>query len=138
MRTKILRQVHKSKSGKVVLNNLDLEGHERATVFRIANFGLDVETIIPSHIPHSKNPDLLLMGTFWEMKGPTKLNESTITTKFRKAIKQSGGKAVFDLNNVKTNPIEVEEFILKLFKEMRGMRRIIIIRKDGTAVDIIK
>lgn len=72
------------------------------------------------------------------MKGPTKLNENTITTKFRLAVRQSGGKAVFDLNNVGSDTLEVEKFILKLFVGTRGMRRIIIIRKGGSAIDIIK
>ena len=60
------KRVSKSKYGKVVFNNRDLESHEEATVFCLSSFGFDVETIIPSNIPKSKNPDLLMLGTTWQ------------------------------------------------------------------------
>ena len=129
----------KSKYGRVVFNNNDLEPHERKTVFTLSSFGFDVETIIPSHTPGSKNPDLLMLRTFWEMKGPTTPNENTIKKKFRKAVKQSGGKAVFDLRNARKNEAEtIERSIMKLFDEIREMRRIMIIERDDEVIDFIK
>lgn len=132
------KPVPKSKYGKVTFNNRDLEPHEEATVFCLSSFGFDVETIIPSNIPKSKNPDILLLGTTWEMKGPRKANEETIRTKFRKAKKQSGGKAVFDLRNSGNDAKEIERYILKLFNEIHEMRRIMIIEDDDTLLDIFK
>ena len=127
------------KHGRAIFNNQDLEPHERETVFCLTSFGFDVETIIPSSIPGSRNPDLLMMGTTWEMKGPRTANRSTIQTKFRKAVKQSGGRAVFDLRNARSvERVEVESIIMKLFSSTRGMRRIIIIRDDEHLVDIFK
>ena len=131
-------KVAKSKYGRVVFNNHDLEPHEEATVFCLSSFGYDVETIIPSNIPKSKNPDILMLGTTWEMKGPRRANEKTIRTKFRKAKKQSGGKAIFDLRNSGKDARNIEKYIMKLFSEIQEMRRIIIIKTDDKILDIFK
>ena len=133
------KKVSKVKYGRVVFSNRDLEPHEEATVFCLSSFGFDVETIVPSSIPGSKNPDLLMVGTTWEMKGPRTPNEFTIKAKFRKAVKQSGGRAVFDLRNADDkDKAEVEEIIMDLFEKTRGMRRIMIIRDDESLIDIFK
>ena len=42
--------------------------HEKKTIRCLSKYGFDVETIIPSNIPGSRNPDILMLGTFWEMK----------------------------------------------------------------------
>lgn len=139
MKEVIYHPVPKSKHGRIVFNNNNLESHERNTIFCLASFGFDVETLIPSSIPKSKNPDLLMLGTYWEMKGPTTANERTIKTKFRKATKQSGGKAIFDLRNAQTSEVAtIEQYVLKLFREIREMRRVIIIRNNSELIDFIK
>lgn len=133
--------VPKSKYGRVIFSNNDLMPHERETVYCLSSFGFDVETVIPSNLPGSNNPDLLMFGTFWEMKGPTTSNEGTIQTKFRKAVKQTNGsgKAVFDLRSAKPKERgEIEQLIMKLFKKTPGMRRVIIIREDDDCVDFMK
>lgn len=56
--------------GNVKFNGKKPEPHERRTIDFLSILGYDVETIIPSNVPGSRNPDILMMGTFWEMKGP--------------------------------------------------------------------
>ena len=131
-------KVSKTKYGRIIFTNNNLEKHERDTVFCLSSFGFDVETLVPSDIPKSKNPDLLMLGTSWEMKGGNTTNEATIQTKFRKATKQSNGKAIFDLRTIKWNKIKAQEKIIRLFKTTRGMRRIIIIQDDNNMLDIFK
>lgn len=139
MKTTAIHKVPKNKYGKVTITNHNLEPHERDTIFRLASFGFDVETIKPSNIPKSHNPDLFMLGTFWEMKGPTTANQNTIKKRFLKAIKQANGKTVFDLNNIKNDDANnAQEIILNLFCNIRGMRRIIIIRDENNALDIFK
>ena len=132
------KSVPRNSYGRIIFNNQDLEEHEKETVFYLSKFGFDVETLVPSNVPKSKNPDLLMLGTVWEIKGPRKYNEATIQTKFRKAVKQSGGRAVFDLRNLRRDDDKTEEYIMKLFRLARGMKRVMIIRKNGQLLDIIK
>lgn len=133
-------KVPESSYGKVTINNINLEQHELETILCLARFGFDVETIIPSYTPHGNNPDLVMMGPLWEMKGPTSANRKTITKRFRKAVKQSGGRAVFDLRGVKNEKerIRAEEEIVRRFNQSRSMRRILIIKNDEKMLDISK
>lgn len=126
--------------GKIKINGGKPESHEKKTIDFLANLGYDVETIIPSNIPGSRNPDILMMGTFWEMKGPTSANKRKIIKRFRKAIKQAEGKSVFDLRNIGkiTDRNLAEKIIIELFIETSGMRRMIIIKDDKDGLDILK
>lgn len=136
---KIIRRttVSKSKYGKIIFSNNNLEDHERDTIFCLASFGFNIETLIPSDIPKSKNPDLLMLGTYWEMKGGTTANKDTIKYKFRKAIRQSGGKAIFDLRHVRQKE-KAKKIIVDVFSKTREMYRIMVIQDNDNLLDIFK
>ena len=138
MKIYFLKRVPKTKYGKVILLNHDLKPHEEATLFCLSEFGFDVETIIPSSIPKSKNPDLLMLGTTWEIKGPRKVNKNTIQNRFHKARKQSGGRAIFDLRKTDGDVEKLEKYILQIFKTSKGMKRIMIIENNNSILDIFK
>ena len=129
--------VPKSKYGKIVFTNTGLERHEKDTIFCLSSFGFNIETLVPSDIPNSKNPDLLMFGTYWEVKTPSTSNRKTIKYHFRKAAKQSNGRTIFDIRNVHDKP-KVEKTIINLFEKTRRMRRIIIIESDEIIIDITK
>lgn len=134
-----LKPVSKEKTGRIIKNGIKLEPHEYETIFLLVSLGFDMELVRPSNIPHSNNPDLEMLGTFWEMKGPESPDEGTIATKFRKAVKQSGGRAIYDIRRIPPQNIDtIKQFILKLFKATRGMRRIILIESDDKILDITK
>lgn len=129
--------VPKSKYGKIIFTNTSLEKRERDTIFCLSSFGFNIETLVPSDIPNSKNPDLLMLGTYWEVKTPSTSNEKTIKYHFRKAAKQSNGRTIFDIRNVHDKS-RVEKTIISLFEKTRRMRRIIIIETDEKIIDITK
>ena len=123
-------KVQETQYGEARKENYSLEPHEEDTIDCLVTYGFDVETIIPSNVPGSKNPDILMLGTLWEMKGPQTTNEKTIRALFRRAVKQAGGRVVFDLRKVKKDSADVEEYMIELFATTRGMRRIMIIREE--------
>lgn len=135
-----LKKAPKNKIGKLNKNGVDLKPHEERTAELLTLYGFNVEAIRPSNIPKIKNPDILMMGTVWEMKGPTNSNASTIKKRFRKSIKQANGKGIFDLRNIKTTKEQKDAFdtIIELFETSRGMRRIIIIEDSDKVLDIFK
>lgn len=69
-----LKPVSSDKYGRVVINH-KLELHEQETIFYLSSFGFDIEVIVPSNMPGTNNPDLLMMGTFWEMKASFSKNK---------------------------------------------------------------
>ena len=137
MKIKKLQQVPHDKIGRVDKNNVKLEPHEESTILYLSQFGFDIELIRPSSTKKSNNPDILIMGTIWEIKGPESSNKTTIKNRFRKASKQST-KIVFDLRKVRKDVNKVEKQVFQLFKGDGKIRRMMIIEKDGTLLDIIK
>ena len=135
-----LKKPASGRVGRKKYNGNEPLPHEKRTIRCLNEYGFDVETIIPSNMPGSRNPDILMMGTFWEMKGPISINPDTIEKRFRKAIRQADGKSIFDLRNIsKIKDREyVKKTIMKLFMTNRGMRRIIIIETDEKVLDILK
>lgn len=130
--------VSKKKYGKIILNNPYTEPHERETVFRLASFGYDVEVISASGVPKSNNPDLIMLGTYWEMKCPESTNKMTLQQKFHKACKQSGGKVVFDLCRIDDEDGIIKDYLTKLFKSSRKINHMMIIESEEKLLDIIK
>lgn len=126
--------------GKVNKTRNNLEPHESRTIGILANFGFSVETINPSNTPKSNNPDLLMLGTLWEMKAPISANENTIKKRFKKASKQANGRAIFDLTGITSENEKAEaiRIIINFFEEKSSMRRIIIIQNAHKILDISK
>lgn len=97
--TKALKQVPKNKHGKYLRNGVKLEPHEEATAKFLTLYGFTVDVIRPLNTPKVNNPDILMNGTFWEMKAPMKFNENTLKVRMKKASKQAK-RIIFDLRNV--------------------------------------
>ncbi len=130
-----------TKRGKVVIDSKNFGTYEKNTAFCLASFGFDVEILKPSNIPKSKNPDLYMLGTFWEVKTLLTANQSTIKAHFSKATKQANGKAVFDLRYYKGDRAGMEQYLIRLFNTSRKMRRLMIINSRGdkvTTIDLIR
>ena len=132
-----LQKPKKAKIGKVTKYNKNLGPHEDDTIECLSEYGIDIVALASSNMPGSINPDLLMFGTFWEMKTPTTDDFGTIITHFRKAIKQSGGKAVFDLRGITHNQEEIYRDLIDLFETTRGMRRLIVILKTKDSEEIL-
>lgn len=130
--------VSKRKYGKIVFSNPYLEPHERDTIFRLASFGFDVEAIAPSGVPNSNNPDLIMLGTYWEMKCPESVNKMTMQQKFHKACRQSGGKIIFDMCRIDDKSGELVSYLIKLFTSSRRVNHMMIIEDEDKLLDIIK
>ena len=133
-----LQKVPRNRYGNLTTHGVSLQSHELDTILYLTKFGLDIELIRPSNIPHSHNPDLEMLGTIWEIKSPSNYNEKTIKKRFRKSKHQSGGRSIFDLRNIQNNSDKAKRFILELFFSTREMHRIILIEKDGRIFDYLK
>lgn len=132
-----LKKAKKEKVGHINLNGVKPEPQERRTIRLLSQYGFNIEVIRPTNTPKTNNPDILMLGTIWEMKAPTSFNENTLKLRMKKAAKQAG-HIVFDLRSVKKNSEKVEKYINGLFIGNSKMRRMILIKKDGRAVDFIK
>lgn len=132
-----IRPAPDDKIGRVKKNGVMTEPHEDSTILYLTQFGFDIELIKPTSTEKANNPDVLIMGTIWEIKGPKSSNETTIKNRFRKASKQST-KIIFDLRGIKGDANKVEKQIIKLLNGNGRVRRMMIIEKSGKLLDIAK
>lgn len=127
----------KTTPGLFKSNNIKMERGEALTIEYLLLFGFDVEFICPSSTKRAKNPDILMLGSIWEIKTPTSSNQKTIKNRFKKASSQAT-KIIFDLRGIETNADRAQRQIIDLFSQEGTVRRIMIIDKDGRLLDIKK
>ena len=73
-----LHQVPKGRWGSFHRNGIRLEPHEGRTAKFLTLYGFSIEVIRPTNTPKMKNPDILMLGTIWEMKAPMRYNKNTL------------------------------------------------------------
>lgn len=125
------------KIGKISRNDVGLETNAEETIKFLAKFGFNIERLKKNHIPKSHSADIVMLGTIWEMKGPESINKKTLKKRIHKASLQST-HIIFDLRRIVKDSDRVERDIVEKFKDKSTLRRLIIIRKTGEALDIQK
>ena len=137
MRIIELYQVPKNRRGSFHNNGVRLELHEEGTARFLALYGFNIEVICPNNTPKIKNPDILMSGTIWEMKAPTKYNKNTLKKKVRKASMQAQ-RVVYDLRNAGKDHDELQKAVIKLYEGNSNIRRMILITKDKKVLEFFK
>ena len=125
------------KQGRITANGVLLQQHEMSTVVFLTQQGFDVALIPPQRRKGAHTPDIHMQGLDWEMKRPKGQSAHTIKRAFKTASRQSVN-IIFDLRSSKM-PDEVNlPKLEKEFADLRSVRRLIIITKDGTSIDKTK
>lgn len=137
MKITILQKVPRNKVGKINKNGVVPKPNEEFTFKYLILYGFNIEIIRPSSTEKMKNPDILIMGTIWEVKTPISNKKNTIRNRFREASDQAD-KIIFDLRKIKTNVDDVEKWLIGMFEKRGRVRRMIIIEKSGRTIDVNK
>ncbi|WP_315210877.1 hypothetical protein [Actinomyces massiliensis] len=125
------------KQGRITANGVLVQQHEMSTVVFLTQQGFDVALIPPQRRKGAHTPDIHMQGLDWEMKRPKGQSAHTIKRAFKTASRQSVN-IIFDLRSSKM-PDEVNlPKLEKEFADLRSVRRLIIITKDGTIIDKTK
>ena len=125
--------------GRIDISELNTppEQAEFETAKYFAALGKDITFIRPSAIPNQHRPDILMDGVEWEIKCPVGDSKRTIENNMRKAIKQSHN-IIFDLRHMRQSE---KKSIAKLDKEYKinsQLRKLYVIKKDGTLLSFGK
>ena len=132
-----LYPIPRNKRGTFHKNGIRLEPHEEKTAKLLTLYGFNIEIIKPINTPKMNNPDILLSGTIWEMKAPTRYNKNTLKIRIKKASKQAK-RIVFDMRNMEKEYNEAQDYIVKLFEGNREIRRMILITRCKKVLDFYK
>lgn len=111
------------------------EPHEQATADYFADQGYDVTFLRPRNIKGLKNPDFMMNGKIWEVKGPVGKSKRTFEDDLRKAMRQSS-HIIIDLRRAKK--ISEKWYIDKLRRESVSpeIETMVVIRRSGGRLDI--
>ncbi|GBG96099.1 hypothetical protein [Lactococcus termiticola] len=123
--------------GKILPNGVVLENHEMATVVFLTELGYDIELIPPSRIEGLRSPDIRMLEIAWEIKTPKGSSRWTIENQFRRAVKQSS-HLVFDARRLKMPSGKIIREVSKQFYHFKGIKRLMLITKQGDLVDFEK
>jgi Contact-dependent growth inhibition CdiA C-terminal domain len=131
-----MAHITKRTSGKSIIPfGVFPERHELETAAIFLKQGLDVHFILPSRTKGSKTPDVMIDGVLWEMKSPTGSGEKTIEKQLQRAGKQSK-YIIFDGRRTILGDAVIENELQKQFKLARSIKRIILIKKDGSRIEL--
>lgn len=119
------------------VSNLDYppEKHEFETAKFFADMGKDIVFLKPSTIKGEHTPDILMDGFEWEIKSPQGNSKRTIENNFRNAVVQSR-YIIFDLRRIKLHDNQCVTKLKKEFRARRYLKKLLIIKKDGTLIEI--
>lgn len=123
--------------GNIDVSNLDYppEKHEFETAKFFADMGKDIVFLKPSTIKGEHTPDILMDGFEWEIKSPQGNSKRTIENNFRNAVVQSR-YIIFDLRRIKLHDNQCVTKLKKEFRARRYLKKLLIIKKDGTLIEI--
>ena len=135
MNIRELRRVPSNKIGRVDKHGVEAKPHEESTALHLAQFGFDIDFIMPSNIYKTKSADFLVNGAIWETKSPEGSGNSTVGRQFHEASKQSD-KLVLDLRRIKLPAEKAQRHALSRFEKSINIKRLLLITKDGRLLDI--
>ncbi len=123
--------------GNIDVSNLDYppEKHEFETAKFFADMGKDIVFLKPSTIKGEHTPDILMDGFEWEIKSPQGNSKRTVENNFRNAVVQSR-YIIFDLRRIKLHDNQCVTKLEKEFRARRYLKKLLIIKKDGTLIEI--
>lgn len=123
--------------GHITANGVILQQHEISTVVFLTQQGFDVSLIPPQRRKGAHTPDIRMLGLDWEMKHPKDRSAHTIKRAFKSASRQSSN-IIFDLRSSKIPDEANLPKLEKEFADIRSVKRLLIITKNGKIVDKAK
>lgn len=127
-----------SKSGTIILpKKNNFKKHEIETAKFFVKLGKNVEFLLPSYTKGVSSPDIKMDGILWEIKSPVGNSRQTIEKIFKIAQKQSKN-VIFDLRRISMDEAKAMSKIQREFNLRRGIKRILVIKKDKKLIDLTR
>ena len=130
-----LQKVAANKIGRVNKNAVKLLPHEDSTALHLAQYGFNIDYIMPRHAFKAKNPDFLVNGVVWEAKSPEGNGKNTIKHQFDGTSKQSN-LMILDLRRIRMPSDKAKSQAIARFEKTKNIKRLLLITKDGSLLDI--
>lgn len=131
----------KIKNGTIIVPpGVFIDVHEKMVAdFLATRVGNDVTFLMATRRKNIKTPDIEMSGLYWEIKSPIGKSSRTIENNLRAAVKQSCN-IIIDLRRM-DGRIPTQKSIKEIerrFNDAKSIKRIIIITRQETYVDLSK
>jgi hypothetical protein len=83
-----------------------------------------VEFLLVGDIDHTKTPDILMNGEFWEIKSPKTDKLSAIERNLKKASKQSSNIVIDSQRMSKLRDSSIQHYLINKLKEQKPIRKL--------------
>lgn len=124
-------------TGKVIVPaHIEVWPHEFKTAQALAAAGLTVEFLRRSEGAGVKSADIIMNGVTWEMKAPRTANLKKIQRVLRRASSQSRNVIIDCIRLDGLSDDAVERELRKLKPLVKSVKRIILVTKTRTVIDI--
>ena len=123
--------------GAIITNGVHLQAHEYHTVEILRQNGFSIELIPGSQIRGLHLPDIIINNIPWEIKAPEGNSKNTIRHNIQHAMHQSEN-IIIDLFRCRLNEEKAISEIKHHFTLSKRIKKIIIIKKDETIIDLYK
>ena len=127
----------RDKTVNIDVNGVQPEVHEYAAYLVLAKSGKNLKLLPPTNKYKVSSADFEMDGLIWELKCPKGKGKYTI----RDTLKQASGQSaniVIDLRRLKLEQAKALAQISKYFKIIKKIKRVLIITKEQTILDIQK
>lgn len=127
------------KRGKIIIPaNVNVWPHELDTAKALAVAGKTVEFIQPIEGQRVHTPDIQMDGVAWELKAPESGSSNALQKNLRRALHQSCN-IIIDCRRMKTGTSQhVERELRQQATKSRSLKRLLLVRRDGSIVDIMR
>jgi hypothetical protein len=113
------------------------EKHEVGAAWILArHFNTVAEFLIPTKGYRIKTSDIVLLGLIWEIKSPKGDSKTTVGNQFKTASKQRARHIIFDARRTKLTTNEILIKINHEKKYRKSVKRVILITKESTVIEI--
>lgn len=110
--------------------------HEERTAAALARAGKSVEFIPRREGDRLKSPDIVMDGIEWEMKAPKASGQKALDRVLRRAVHQSRNVVIDAARIEGSTDIQVDRDLRKVAAHIKGLKRLILVRKNREVVDI--
>lgn len=119
-----------------IANGTNAWPHELRCARILAAQGHEIEFLPCIEGDGLKTPDLIMDSVIWELKSPESSNIKSLQRILRRASHQSQNVIIDCARATKLSDDRIERELRSLLPHIKAIKRLLMVKKDGTLIDI--
>ncbi|HKR81872.1 MAG TPA: hypothetical protein VJR27_02635 [Candidatus Saccharimonadales bacterium] len=125
------------RSGKVIIPaSITPWDHELKTAHALARHGFTVEFVAVGNSHRAKTADVIIDGTFYEIKSPKTDKLSAVERNLKRATRQSSNIIIDSRRMSKLHDATIQKFLFQKLKQQKTIKKILFVNRKHEVIDI--